>query len=64
MPKHGPPISQRMHDAMKQVRMGVTPYRAAKNTGIALSTMYISELYKAWKAEGKPVNNLSTSSSE
>lgn len=29
----------------------ITPYSAAKQVGIALSTMYRSPLYKAYKAE-------------
>lgn len=35
----------------------LTPYAAAKQTGIALSTMYRSALYKALKAEENPTPN-------
>jgi hypothetical protein len=36
--------------AMQLVRRGMTPYAAARQTGIALSTIYRSAIYKAWKA--------------
>lgn len=41
--------SKAMLDAMKLVRSGMTPYRAAKQANIALSTMYRSPLYKDWR---------------
>lgn len=41
--------SQGLAEAMRLVRSGATPYRAAKQAGIALSTMYRSPLYKAWR---------------
>lgn len=37
--------------AMELVRAGTSPYAAAQVCGIALSTMYRSALYKAWKAK-------------
>lgn len=44
--------STEVQQAMDAVRTkGITPYAAAKEAGIALSTMYRSPLYKAWKAE-------------
>lgn len=43
--------SEAMMRAMRLVRKGMSPYAAAKKVKIALSTMYRSELYKAWKKE-------------
>ncbi len=44
--------STELQQAMDAVKHGgKTPYAAAKDAGIALSTMYRSALYKAWKAE-------------
>jgi hypothetical protein len=40
--------------AMALVRDGMKPVAAAKQVGIALSTMYRSKLYKEWKNEKKP----------
>lgn len=37
--------------AMEYVRAGMTGYAAAKQVGIALSTLYRSPLWKAYKAE-------------
>lgn len=41
--------------AMELVREGKTPYQAAKQVGIALSTIYRSVLYKEWK-NAKPAD--------
>jgi hypothetical protein len=35
--------------AMALIREGMTPYAAAKQVGIALSTIYRSRLYREWK---------------
>lgn len=43
-----------MERAMELVRGGMTPYAAAKEVRIALSTIYRSPLYKAWRALNKP----------
>lgn len=44
--------SEAVKQAMQEVMAGTaTPYAAAKAHNIALSTMYRSSLYKAWKAE-------------
>jgi hypothetical protein len=56
--KLGPPIksaeTSRVILTMALVRDGLTPYAAAKQVGIALSTIYRSKLYKEWKNEKKP----------
>ena len=38
-----------MERVMQLIRSGFTPYAAAKQVGIALSTLYRSPLYKAWR---------------
>lgn len=47
----GARISSEMHQAMDLIRNGKTPYRAAQETGLRLSTITRSRLYLAWKAE-------------
>lgn len=43
--------SGKLIEAMAHVQAGTkTPYAAARDANIALSTMYRSQLYKAWKA--------------
>lgn len=39
--------------AMELVKAGYSPYAAAMEAGIALSTIYRSVLYKEWKAQKK-----------
>jgi hypothetical protein len=41
--------SAEMLKAMNLVLLGTVPYRAAKMSQIALSTMYRSRLYNLWK---------------
>ncbi len=36
-------------EALRLVAGGMTPYAAAKQVGIALSTIYRSKLYQEWK---------------
>lgn len=43
--------------AMELVKGGMSPYEAAKTVKIALSTIYRSALYKAWKAAQQPKEN-------
>jgi len=41
--------SKRVERAMKLVRRGWSPYRAANHVDISLSTIYRSKLYIAWR---------------
>lgn len=41
--------SAKMQQVMQLIQSGSTPYRAARDTGIALSTLYRSALYKQWR---------------
>lgn len=43
--------------AIALLRDGYSPYAAAKSAGIALSTMYRSKLYKAWRNDRAPDPN-------
>lgn len=45
-------VSAAMIDAMKMVKAGVTPYAAAKRTGLVPGSIYRSRLYKLFK-DGK-----------
>ena len=48
----GTNASHAVVQAMEEVKAGTkSPYAVARDAGIALSTMYRSRLYKAWKAE-------------
>lgn len=40
---------------MRLIRSGVNPAEAARRVGMDASSMRKGALYKAWKAEGKPV---------
>ena len=47
----GANVSHAVIQAMEEVKAGTkTPYAAAKDASIALSTIYRSRLYKEWKA--------------
>lgn len=41
--------SKEMHEVMRLIHAGETPYRAAERVGIATATVYRSRLYKAWR---------------
>lgn len=48
----GTNASHAVVQAMDEVKSGTkSPYQAAKDANISLSTMYRSRLYKEWKAE-------------
>lgn len=48
--------SHRTQAAMDLVREGITPYAAAKQMKLHISTIYRSQLYKAWQAENDAKN--------
>lgn len=48
--------SYRTKAAMELVREGITPYAAAKQMKLHISTIYRSQLYKAWQAENDAKN--------